>query len=182
MVALIQRMLLVTALVAVVTATAFGQGERASETQVKAAFLYKFGSFVEWPLRAFARPETGFAIGVLGADAVATELEQLASGRTVQGRPITVQRLKRGEPVTGLHLLFVGQSEAVRLGEILSAAKGQPLLVVTDTDDALTRGSMINFITVDDKVRFDVALPQAERGQLKISARLLAVARKVITS
>jgi uncharacterized protein DUF4154 len=180
MVALIRRMLLITALLAV--STALGQGERASEAQVKAAFLYKFGGFVEWPVRAFARTESAFAIGVLGADAVATELEQLTSGRTVQGRPITVQRLKRGEPVTGLHVLFVGQSEAARLGETLSAAKGQPLLVVTETEDALTRGSMINFITVEDKVRFDVALPQAERGQLKISSRLLAVARKVITS
>ena len=82
----------------------------------------------------------------------------------------------------GLHLLFVGQSEAGRLAEILGAAKGRPLLVVTETEDALTRGSMINFITVDDKVRFDVALPQAERGQLRISARLLGVARTVITS
>jgi hypothetical protein len=162
-------------------ATAFGQGERASETQVKAAFLYKFGSFIEWPVRAFDKAESAFVIGVVGADAVAAELQPLVSGRTVQGRPINVQKLKRGDSVAGLHLLFVGQAEAGRLAEILNSAKGQPLLVVTDTEDALARGSMINFITVDDKVRFDVALPQAERGQLRISSRLLAVARKVIT-
>ena len=177
---MIRRLLVFVALLAV--ATAFGQGERASETQVKAAFLYKFGGFVEWPGRAFAQAESAFAIGVVGADAVAAELQQLVSGRTVQGRPIAVHKLKRGDSLAGLHLLFVGQPEAGRLADILGSAKGQPLLVVTDSEDALARGSMINFITVDDKVRFDVALPQAERGQLKISSRLLAVARKVITS
>ena len=180
MVALIKRMLFVAAFLA--AATALGQGDRALEPQIKAAFLYKFGGFIEWPAAAFARADTSFSIGVLGADGVAAELERVVTGRTVQGRAITVQRLKRGDPVTGLHLLFVGQPEAGRLPEILSAAKGLPLLVVTETEDALTRGSMINFITVDDKVRFDVALPQAERGQLRISSRLLAVARKVITS
>ena len=175
MVALIKRTLLMVALIA--AGAALGQGNRTLEPQIKAAFLYKFGGFVEWPATAFAP----FSIGVLGAEAVAAELERVVAGRTVQGRSISVQKVKRGDSLTGLHLLFVGQSEAGRLAEILSAAKGQPLLVVTETEDALTRGSMINFITVDDKVRFDVALPQAERGQLRISARLLAVARKVIT-
>lgn len=179
MVALIKRTLLVAALLA--AATALGQGDRSLEPQIKAAFLYKFGGFVEWPAAAFARADASFSIGVVGAEGVAAELERLVAGRTVQGRSISVRRLKRGDPFTGLHLLFVGQSEAGRLAEILGAAKGHPLLVVTETEDALTRGSMINFITVDDKVRFDVALPQAERGQLRISARLLAVARKVIT-
>ena len=179
MVALIKRMLLVAALLA--AATALGQGDRTLEPQIKAAFLYKFGGFVEWPAAAFARADAPFSIGVLGAETVAAELERVVAGRTVQGRSIAVQKLKRGDPLTGLHLLFVGQSETGRLAEILGAAKGQPLLVVTENEDALTRGSMINFITVDDKVRFDVALPQAERGQLRISARLLAVARKVIT-
>ena len=163
-------------------ASALGQGERGLETQIKAAFLYKFGGFVEWPAGAFTRADGTFTIGVLGADGVAAELERLVAGRTVHGRAIAVQKLKRGESFAGLHLLFIGQTETARLADVLAAAKGQPLLVVTETEDALARGSMINFITVDDKVRFDVALPQAERGQLRISSRLLAVARKVITS
>jgi hypothetical protein len=79
-------------------------------------------------------------------------------------------------------MLFIGQAESARLTEILAIAKGQSVLTVTESEDALSHGSMINFVSVDDKVRFDVALPQAERGALKISARLLAVARKVLTS
>ena len=180
MVALIKRALMMAALLA--AASALGQGERGLETQIKAAFLYKFGGFVEWPAAAFTRADSTFTIGVLGADGVAAELERLVAGRTVHGRAIAVQKLKRGESFAGLHLLFIGQTETARLADILAAAKGHPVLVVTETEDALARGSMINFITVDDKVRFDVALPQAERGQLRISSRLLAVARKVITS
>jgi len=180
MVGLTARTLLAVALLVAINAIA--QGERAGESQIKAAFLYKFGGFVEWPMRAFARPDSAFTIGVLGADAVAAELEQVAGGRTVQGRPIAVKKLRRGESLAGVHLLFVGQSESARLADILAGAKGQPLLLVTEAEDGLARGSMINFITVEDKVRFDVALPQAERGELRISARLLSVARKVIPS
>jgi hypothetical protein len=180
MVALIARRLMLGALLA--AASALGQGERASEAQVKAAFLYKFGGFIEWPAAAFSRADSAFVIGVLGAEGAAAELGRVVAGRNIQGRSVAVQKLKRGDSLAGLHLLFVGQSESGRLAEVLAAAKGQPLLIVTETEDALTKGSMINFITVEDKVRFDVALPQAERGHLKISARLLAVARKVITS
>ena len=157
------------------------QPERAAEVQIKAAFLYKFGGFVEWPAAAFARSDSAFTIGVLGADAVAAELDKVVAGRTVQGRAVSVSRLRRGESLAGLHVLFVGQQEAARLPEILAAAKGQPLLVVTESESALTQGSMINFVSSEDKVRFDVALPPAERGQLRISSRLLAVARKVVS-
>lgn len=156
---------------------ALAQAERATAVQVKAAFLYKFGGFVDWPPGAFAAADTPLTIGVLGADALADELERIVAGRNVQGRPVKVRRLKRGETVAQLHVLFVGQ------GDIPQDARDakQGLLVVTESEDAPPRGSMINFVTVDDRVRFDVALGPAERGNLKISARLLAVARKVIT-
>jgi hypothetical protein len=174
-----RRLLVVLACLAL---PAFGQTNRTAEAQIKAAYLYKFGSFVEWPGRAFERAETPFTIGLLGADTVAAELEQVAPSRSVQGRPLAVRKLKRGEPLAGLHVLFVGSSESARIADILGAAKGQPLLVVSESDDGLAQGSMINFVAIEGKVRFDVALPPAEEGKLKISARLLAVARKVISS
>lgn len=173
------RLLLLLTLLAA-TGAALAQAER-GELQIKATFLYKFGGFVDWPPAAFAAPDSPLAIGVLGADALAGELERIVSGRTVQGRPLTARRLKRGESLAGLHILFVGQGETARLDEILQEAKGRPLLVVTESAQSQPRGSMINFVTVEDKVRFDISLAPAERGKLKISARLLAVARKVIT-
>lgn len=175
---MIRTLALAAALIAPGLAAA--QPERAAEIQIKAAFLYKFGGFVEWPAAAFDRADSAFAIGVLGADAIAAELDRVTAGRTVHGRTVSLRRVKRGESLAGLHVLFVGQQEAARLPEILAAAKGQPLLVVTESESALTQGSMINFVSSEDKVRFDVALPPAERGQLRISARLLGVARKVV--
>jgi YfiR/HmsC-like len=177
--ALSATLLLAAALLAPWSAAA--QAERAGEVQIKAAFLYKFGGFVEWPPAAFERAESAFAIGVLGADAMAAELDRVTSGRTVQGRAVAVRKLRRGEPLTGLHVLFVGQQEAAKLAEILSAVKGAMPLIVTESENALAQGSMINFVSSEDKVRFDVALPPAERVHLRISARLLAVARKVVS-
>ena len=183
MVPLILRLCAVLALVAAMTPSALAQADRtAAETQIKAAFLYKFSAFVEWPPKAFARPDSPFTIGVIGADELAAELEQIVKGRTVLERAVVVRRMRRGEPVAGIQMLFIGQAEGARLAEILAIAKGQSVLTVTESEDALSHGSMINFVFVDDKVRFDVALPQAERGLLKISARLLAVARRVVTS
>jgi len=168
------------ALVALPIAAAAQSDSRVAEVQIKTAFLYKFGGFVQWPPAAFAK-DAPFAIGVLGADDVAAALEQVTADRTVQGRPVVVRRLRRGDSLAGLHVLFIGQAETPRLAETLAAAKGQALLTVTESDNAISHGSVINFVGEDQKVRFDIALPSAERGQLKISSRLLAVARRVIT-
>ncbi len=155
---------------------------RPSEAQIKAAFLYKFGDFVQWPPASFPRADAPFAIGVMGAEDVAAALEQLVANRTVQGRPVVVRHVRPGESLARLHMLFIGQSDAPRLADTLAAAKGQALLIVTESDNAISQGSMINFVADDQRVRFDIALASAERGQLKISSRLLAVARRVITS
>lgn len=151
---------------------------QATDVQVKAAFLYKFGAFVEWPPSALPATGASFTIGVLGADALAAELERIAAGRTVHGRAVAVRRLRRGEPLGGLQILFVGAPHAARLDEILAAAKA--LLVVTDAVEGLPHGSIINFVPVENKLRFDIAVATAERMQLRISARLLAVARRVV--
>ena len=177
----LSRWLLAAALALPLAVAAQADG-RPGEAQIKAAFLYKFGDFVQWPPAVFARPDAPFAIGVMGAEDVAAALEQLVADRTVQGRPVVVRRVRRGDALSGLHVLFIGHADAGRLAETLAAAKGQPLLTVTESDNAISQGSIINFVADESRVRFDVALPSAERGQLKISSRLLAVARRVITS
>ena len=164
-----------------VAAPACAQSEAQSEYRVKAAFLYKFGSYVEWPERTFPKPDSALTIGVMGADALADELAQIVSGRSVNGRPVQVRRLRPTDAVAGLHMLFVGRGDDGRLAEIFAAAKGHSVLTVTESENALRLGSVINFVVVDDKVRFDVALAPADLGSLKISSRLLAVARKVVS-
>jgi len=152
----------------------------APEYRIKAAFVCKFAGYVEWPAQVFARPDSPIVIGVMAADAVVDELARTATGLSADGRPLVVRRLQRGEPVASAHLVYIANTEESRLPETLAALKGLPVLVVTESSRALALGSMINFVVVDDKVRFDIAPQAAEAGHLRISARLLGVARSLI--
>jgi len=150
------------------------------ERTVKAAFVHKFVPYVEWPLHAFDGSDAPLVIGVLGADTIATELQQIVAGRTAGDRPLQVKRLREGEPLTGLHLIFVGRGEASRLPAIVRALQGQPTLVVTESAGALNAGSMINLVVAPDgRVRFEVALDAAEKAGLRLSSRMLALAQAV---
>jgi hypothetical protein len=153
---------------------------QAAEYKVKAAFLYKFASYVEWPPQVFERRESPFVIGVVGADMLGDELARVVAGHSIDGRPVEVRKLRHGEPVSGLQILFVGRSDHGQPADTLASAKGRPVLTVTESEDAFALGSVINFVVVDDKVRFDVALREAEQSNLKVSSRLLSVARKVL--
>lgn len=150
---------------------------QAAEYRIKAAFLCKFGNYVEWP--SMAGPETPFGIGVLASSAVVEELTAIARGQTVNGRSIVVRKLERGDTMDGLDMLFVARTHTARLGEALAALKDRPVLTVTESDLGVSAGSMVNFVVVDDKVKFDISLPAVERSKLRISARLLGVARTV---
>jgi hypothetical protein len=179
--AVLRMLVLAAMLSACAQARCWAQTEaQAAEHQVKAAFLYKFLGFVEWPPQSFERAESPLVIGVLGSDALADELVATVIERTVRGHPLEVRKLKRGDSLAELHVLFVGRSDSATLPGLLSPTKGRPLLTVTESDEALAQGSTINFVVVDNKVRFDVALGSAEQRSLKISSRLLAVARKVL--
>lgn len=147
--------------------------------RVKAAYLYKFATYVEWPQSAFADAGTPMTIGVVGADEVAAELSKLREGRQVHNRALEVRTLKPGERLAGLHILFIGRPESGRLKRIVESIEPQPVLTVTESDGALGAGSVINFVAVEDNIRFEVSLARAERNGLKISARLLSVAQKV---
>ncbi|MEO8133004.1 MAG: YfiR family protein [Betaproteobacteria bacterium] len=149
------------------------------EHKVKAAYLYKFASYVEWPAKAFERPDSPIAIGVAGASPMAEELALVVTDRNVDGRKVIIHRVPNGESVAGLHMLFVGRS-APRAADLLAAAKGKPVLTITESEEAFGLGSIINLVMVEDKVRFDVALRPAEQNNLKVSSRLLGVARKVV--
>jgi hypothetical protein len=152
----------------------------AAEYQVKAAFLYKFAGYVEWPPQSVAHPDSPLVIGVLGADLMADALEREVGHRVINGHPISVRKLRRGESYNGMQILFIGRAEDARATEALAPAKGQPILAVTESEEAFNVGSAINFVVVDDRVRFDVATRPAEHSNLKISSRLLTVARKVV--
>ena len=149
-------------------------------TEVKAAYLYKFGNYVDWPALSFDNAGSPIRIGVAGERQLADVLARMVAGRTVGGREMQVQFLQPGDPVEGLHILFIGSTSAEQRERILSDAAGKPILTVTDSQEAFSMGSMINFVVVDGKLRFDIAHRPKETDGVRISARLLATARKVV--
>lgn len=153
--------------------------DAALERKVKAAYIYNFSSFVEWPDDSFAAPDSPLHIGMMEADALADQLEQTIAGRTVRGRSLVVRKLRRTGSLADLHLLFIGPIPKAQFGEVLAAARRHALLVVTEVEGALQHGSMVNFVLADERLRFEVAPKTAEHSGLTISARLLAVALKV---
>lgn len=154
-------------------------GQSARPEQVKAAYIYNFGNFVEWPASAFAAPDSPLRIGVVEADALAEQLVRTVAGRLVHGRNVSVRTLRAHEPPTGLQMLVVGPLAATRLEAVLGPARELPVLLVTEAEGALAQGSMINFVVADERLRFEIAPRTAEQRGLSISARLLSAALKV---
>lgn len=148
---------------------------QATEAGVKAAYLVKFLSYVEWPEGSLAGRLTPQVIGVLGADAVLAELQLVLASRPAGARPLRARRLLPGAPLDGVDVLHVGRGSSPPPLPV-----GRPLLVVSDVPQGLPAGSALNFVTVGRRVRFEAAPLVAEHAGLKLSARLLAVAERVV--
>jgi len=146
----------------------------AQETQLKAAYLYKFAAYVDWPAATTA--EQPVTIGVAGADELATELARLSQQYKVRNRPVEIRRLRAGDNPAGLQILYVGQLEAPQSRRLLDSVAAQPVLTVCDNSAGL---AVISFVAVDERIRFEVSLARAESHGLKISSRLLGVAYKI---
>lgn len=175
------RQALMLALFAVIPlCSAAEEPASAIQQRVKAAFLYKFAAYVEWPRDAFSEPESPIVFGIAGADAIARELEQAVLGRKVGARPVQVRRLGRGEAAGDCcQILFIGGGERGRAAELLTRAQGHPVLTVTEAHAEHPKGSIINFLVADERIRFDISREAAERNGLQLSSQLLGVARQV---
>lgn len=152
----------------------------ALERSVKAAFVFKFAGFVEWPEQAMPRPETPIRIGVMGEESIVREIAAAASSRTVEGRRVLVKRIEPGDTLEGVHILFMRDPAFRRLAEEIAGLEPEPMLIVTESPGALALGSIINFAVDEGRVRFDLSLEAAERRGLRLSSRLITVARQVL--
>lgn len=147
-----------------------------SADAVKAAFLFRFASYVQWPADV---PANGpFVIGVVDGDAVADHLERLLPGMSVRGQAAQVRRVTKPADLDGVRILYVGSS-AKRTRLVRERAQKLPILLVTDRDDGFEGGGVINFIDAPRNVRFEVSLIAADRARLTIDSALLAVAARV---
>ena len=147
------------------------------EYQVKAAFLLNFTKFIEWPEMAFAGSDSPIAICILGNDPFGGALDRLVEGESVSGRKVTVQRIKRAPSSKSCQVLFAGASEkdALKLLPVL----GTGVLTVGEGDTFARDGGMIAFVIENRRVRFEINQTVAETAGLKLSARLLNVAKSV---
>ena len=148
------------------------------DTLVKAAFLHKFASFVEWPAAAFPRPETPLRIGILGDEQLWRDLAELAKDRDRDGRPVIVVRLSPGDTLGGFHILYLKTGSPARIADLLGYVP-EGTLTVADSDGAHPRGSVLSFFLEEGRVRFGASQEAAARQKLRLSSRLLAVARVV---
>lgn len=145
--------------------------------QIEAAFLYRFAGFVSWPPAALQAP--AFTIAVLDDDAVASDLARILPNKELQGRPAQVRRIGSIAQLGDAQILYVGESDAHTLKRWLAAVAGRPVLLVTSQSGALDDGSDINFLIINDHVRFEVSPGAARRSGLTLSADLLSVAAHI---
>ncbi|HEX9002623.1 MAG TPA: YfiR family protein [Blastocatellia bacterium] len=156
------------------------QTQTANEYEVKAAFLYNFAKFVEWPPEAFGSGGgTALIVGIIGDDPFGSAIDRTISGKTVNGRQLTIRRLKWGQNLKDCHVLFVSSSEQKRLPQILEILKGASVLTVSEMDQFSQQGGVIGFVMENSKVRFEINTSASEQARLKISSKLLALARIV---
>jgi len=144
---------------------------------VKAAYLYRFASYIEWPSEVSV--DGPLVIAVTGADDVAAELEHMLDTNKVNASKAIVRRVSKVQDLAGVHILYVGPNASSRSRALRQAALEKPILVVTDDPRGLDGGGIINFIEVDRNVRFEISLTAADRSHLKINSALLSVAARV---
>jgi hypothetical protein len=170
---------LLAAMLCLLGATAPAQASSADEDQVKAAFLLNFGKFVEWPATAFAGQAEPFRICITGAKDVANALGVLAIGQKLNGREISVLLIEHHQPVKQCHMLFIGNVTAKDSKALLAEAKGTWVFTVTNEKNFLDNGSMLGLVNTDNRISFEINQQLAEDAGLKISSKLLSLAKAV---
>jgi hypothetical protein len=154
-----------------------GSPAKFSEYEVKAAFLLNFLQFVEWPTAVITNGSAPLVIGVLGDYPFGTALDETIKGETVLGRPLTIKRFRQGAEAKGCQLVYVCRSEKGRLKEQLQSLRGGGALTVSDIDQFCQFGGMIGLVNEGGRIRFEINQVAAEQGNVKLSSKLLRLAR-----
>jgi hypothetical protein len=164
-------------LVSVRPIIAAAHDDNTSEYEIKAAFLYNFAKFVEWPARNFEDVDSSFVIGILGKDPFKSALEQTIGDKTVGGAAIRIRRSGNVEDLLTCHILFISGSERSSLPAILKSLEGLSVLTVSDMPGFARFGGMVTLYTENNKVRFMIHTQAAEKAGLILSAKLLTLAK-----
>jgi hypothetical protein len=155
------------------------QQASAPEHEIKAAYLYNFARFVEWPPRTDPAPAGSFAICVLGKDPFGGALDAVVAGVSIDGARVVARRLSSAADAASCRVLYISTSEDERVTAILATVGRAAVLTVSDVPRFIERGGMIQFVTDKGRVRFEVGLPAAQDATLTLSSALLRVASVV---
>lgn len=151
------------------------------ESTVKAAFVYRFCDYVEWPPHAFTDVESPIVLGVAGSKSQISQLQSAVAGRHTGKRGFEVREVKPGESLQGLHVFYLTDDAMNKIEDFTDIESALPILTITDTEK-IPSFSVINFIIVNDRVRFEISQARAKALSLKLSSQLLSVAHKVYGS
>lgn len=152
------------------------QESQPSEYQIKAAFIYNFAKFVEWPPEALPANNSPFVIGILGENPFLDDLKKVILNKTINEHPIEIKTFRSAAEATNCHLLFISSSEKDRLEEIIKELGQSSVLTVGETERFTESGGMINFVVESKKIRFQINDEAAKKVKLKISSKLLSLA------
>lgn len=156
------------------------QSGQPGEYEVKAAFLFNFAKFVEWPESSFDGPQAPIVFAVIGGDhELAFHLRRISTDEKIQGRNIVVRDARFGDDVRRCHILFISASERQRTAQILAGLQDASVLTVSDIDGFADAGGVMQFVMEQNRVRFVVNLNAATQSKLRVSAKLLALAQVV---
>ncbi len=154
--------------------------QEADEYLVKAAFLYNFVKFIDWPSEAFKDNLSPIKLYILGKDPFGDALDTIKD-KAVKGRKLTLKRIQGVDEVRGCHILFISPSERGNVQQIIQSVRNSPVLTISEMERFTQVGGMINFIIVENKVQFEINPEAAQQNRLKISSQLLKLAR-IVTS
>lgn len=169
--------LLFLALAAAVIPECAAQDAAPSEYQIKAAFLFNFAKFVQWPPEAFATTNSPLIIGVLGENVFGDNLEKTINHKVINERPLQFKEFHSVGEATNCHILFISTSEKAKFSKIIQGLQGTSVLTVSETGEFIDAGGMINFVLEANKIRFEINDEAAKKAGLKISSKLLSLAR-----
>jgi len=155
------------------------QNAQPTKYQIEAAFIYNFARFVDWPTQAFTDASSPMVIGVLGKNRFGSDLAQMISGKAIRGHPLQFKECASLADATHCQVLFVSDSEKNHLSKDISALGGDSVLTVSETDNFIAAGGMIDLRIVNDKMRFDINNSAAKTAGLTISSKLLSLAMSV---
>ena len=155
------------------------QSPKPTDYDVKAAYLYNFGRFVEWPGKVAATQGGSFTVCVLGQDPFGPSLDATLAGETIGGKAVVARRISSAQESDNCQILFLSLTEASRLNKIITDLNKKPVLTVSDMPQFLKSGGMIQFVLEEKRIRFEVNLTATQRAGLALSSELLKVATVV---